>query len=228
MKRNSNMQRNVKRALERGYYVLDNGNVIGIRGYILKPYSNKFDGRLRISVVPYPGCKPRSVMVHQIAALQRFGETAFLSSAEIRHLDGNLKNNSKTNIALGTSSENQMDIPVETRTARARKAARTLRSLSSARVKKLRADRARGMKYVDLMVKYRLAKGTVSYIIRGITYNDEPGVVSLRSKIRSTKHGRAAMYTRHGCRCDKCKAWKSKSAKKYRKRSMAKTVDAPA
>ena len=59
------------------------------------------------------------VKVHRLQAYQLFGEALFAPGILVRHLDGNKKNNHADNIAIGTSSDNQLDIPEEQRVARA-------------------------------------------------------------------------------------------------------------
>ncbi len=59
-------------------------------------------------------------LLHKFVAFQLFGEKAF--NNVVRHLDGNVLNLNKNNIALGTHSENNLDKPKHKRVAAAKKA----------------------------------------------------------------------------------------------------------
>ncbi len=156
-------------AYGRGFRVLDDGSLIGIRGKVLSPGKDQngyYDASIR--------CDGRrgKVAVHQLAGYQKFGEAALAEGIEVRHLDGNPSNNSKPNIAIGTHSDNENDKTLAMKHASSMAGARKLRSLTEDQVRELRADHAGGMKYLALMSKYDLAKSTVSYIVTRRTYPD--------------------------------------------------------
>jgi hypothetical protein len=111
-----------------------------------------------------------NVPVHRVQAYQKFGEGIFQLGLEVRHLDGNPLNNAEENIGLGTHSENMMDQPRRIRVEKARVAAKARRKLTEAEVWCLREDRKNGATYDELMKKYGIAKGTVSYIVNRRTY----------------------------------------------------------
>lgn len=162
----------VKMAYEKGYRVREDGVVIGLRGRPLKPnVSSKPNSKMKITVRHPVTNRPKQVLVHLLAAYQWFGDDLFQKDIQVRHLDGNGLNNSRSNFALGTQSENMMDRPPEKRLAQARKAAKVLRSLSVSEVRELRRDRKRGYTYKDLIYKYGIAKSTVSYIVNRKTYS---------------------------------------------------------
>ena len=113
-----------------------------------------------------------NIRVNRLQAYQKFGDALF-SCDEVRHLDGNHKNNSWDNIAIGSKSDNELDKPKAVRVRSAKTAARTQRSLSDSEVRQLRRDRVNGKTYAQLMVKYGIAKSTVSYVVNRKTYRDE-------------------------------------------------------
>jgi hypothetical protein len=112
----------------------------------------------------------RFVYVHRLQAYQSFGNKIFDVNITVRHLDGDSLNNSEDNIAIGSQSDNMMDILPSNRIKHALKAAKIQRKLLEEEVKQLRLDRAGGMKYDELIEKYGISKSTVSYIINNKTY----------------------------------------------------------
>ena len=111
-----------------------------------------------------------SIPVHQLLAYQKYGALALSGMAVVRHRDSNPKNNSRTNVTIGTRSEDYYDIPKEVRAARAEKGAAVLRKLTDEQVTELRELREAGATYTELMAKYGISKSTVSYIVNGKTY----------------------------------------------------------
>lgn len=111
------------------------------------------------------------VFVHRFIAYCKFGDDLF-ESDNVRHLDGCHANNGWENIAIGSFSDNHMDKPKEVRLRSAKVAASYQRKLSDSEVHSLRRDRSNGFTYKMLCEKYGLAKSTVSYIVRSITYAD--------------------------------------------------------
>lgn len=63
-----------------------------------------------------------SIPFHKFVAYILYGEDSFKKGIEVRHLDNNVLNLKKENIALGSSSENKLDIPKEIRSQRAKHA----------------------------------------------------------------------------------------------------------
>lgn len=113
---------------------------------------------------------PTSVAVHRLQAYQKYGEILFEPRVVVRHLNGDPLDNSYDNIAIGTQRQNLLDRDPEERLTHSRKAARVLRKLSEEDRDALLSDRAAGMTYSQLVDKYHIAKSTVSYIVRGLTY----------------------------------------------------------
>ena len=97
-------------AKEKGYLVLDDGTVNGPRkknigtihnGYVF--INIKVDG------------KDKNIRAHRLQAYQKYGDKIYEKGMCVRHLDNNRLNNSISNIALGTNSDNMMDKPKEQR-----------------------------------------------------------------------------------------------------------------
>lgn len=162
-------------AFKQGYRVSEKGYIISFTGKILAGRCNNKGGYLVFNIrdknKPYKQ-QTYSVKVHKLAAYQWFGERALEKEISVRHLNGNPSDNSKQNLAIGSHSDNMMDISEEKRIARAYIAAKKLRKLSEEEVVQLREDRKNGLTYKDLMVKYHIAKGTVSYIVNRRTYDN--------------------------------------------------------
>lgn len=156
-------------AYEKGYRVTEGGVLIGLRGAPI--YATKTTKGKRAKISFYYGSSRFTVMVHRLQAYQKYGAGLYGKGLEVRHKNDCYSDNSRKNIILGTHLENIYDTPQERRRQKALAGAMARRSLSEEKVRQLRHDRARGMKYNDLMVKYGIAKGTVSLIVNRKTYS---------------------------------------------------------
>lgn len=104
-------QQRILEAIDRGYYVTEDGRLFGPRG------------QLSVSLSPkqrYPTFSTNweyvyGVPIHKFAAYMFYGKDAFSADLVVRHLDGNTMNFSKENIVLGTHSDNNLDKPSEVR-----------------------------------------------------------------------------------------------------------------
>lgn len=146
-------------AKEKGYTITPEGVVFSPKGKQVGTYGkNKymyFSFRLNGKIV--------KVYFHRYQAYLKFGNSLYEDGIMVRHLDGDLLNNSESNIELGTNSDNMLDIPKE---KRAQKSANANKKYSDDLVLEIKADRERGMSYKDLMEKYHISsKGTMSNII---------------------------------------------------------------
>lgn len=157
----------VRCAYEKGYRVLPNGKVkshlgnilncwIGTKGYFV--FSTKKDG------------KSMKTMVHQLAAYQKYGEKIFNDDLQVRHLDNDKLNNKPNNIAIGTQSQNRMDMPKAERVKLARDAGRAQSPLTEQDVLDIRERFANGATLRDITDEYGIAKSTASYIKNRKTY----------------------------------------------------------
>lgn len=159
-------------AYEKGYRVADNGSVISPSGRSLRLVKAKSNGRFHFSI-NHRGKIRGGLSVHRLAAYQKFGDKIFQEGLEVRHLDSNETNNRLENIAIGTHSDNLMDMPEAQRLHKAFRAAKKRRKLSGKEARQLRKDRENGATYKELMERYGIAKGTVSYIVNRRTYANE-------------------------------------------------------
>ena len=103
----------IKCAIEKGYYVDNNGNVFNNAG-LQRKINFKHNGYPFFTIRDNYG-KTVHILVHRLLAYQNFGDRIFKKNIVVRHLDGNPKNCTINNIAIGTQSENMYDIPKEKR-----------------------------------------------------------------------------------------------------------------
>lgn len=149
-------------ALTKGITVDEQGIAYGVKGKPLA-FRNGGAGYFQIAIKTPEGFK--NLEAHRLAAYLKFGDAMFEPRIEVRHLDGNPLNNSADNLALGTHSDNILDIPKHVRIRTATTAAKAKRKLTDHEVAELRKDRAAGWKYKDLTVKYGLVKSALTYIL---------------------------------------------------------------
>lgn len=91
----------------KGYFVDNTGNVWSKkRGKVRKLKMSNHEGYWRVS--PYHDGKARSVCVHVLICTAFWGEKP-TPLHEVRHLDGNRRNNIPENLRWGTRAENQQD-----------------------------------------------------------------------------------------------------------------------
>lgn len=158
-----NLRKAAELALSRGYCVTEDGKVFNPRGMELSLNFNK-DGYLRFTL-RLSNRKSVSCYVHKMVAFSKFGEQSFDPTLVVRHLDGNPKNNSFDNIAIGTPGENNMDKPPELRRRVALQASAKLRRFSEADVTKMREQHAAGVSYRVLARDWNTCKSTLSYML---------------------------------------------------------------
>ena len=146
-----------------GYSVDENGIVYKPNGEVQRTYINQgyewFALRVKEKVLKFA--------VHRLQAYRLYGSKMFDEGIEVRHLDGSRANNKAANIAIGTHSENMMDIPEAKRKENAAKGVAAARLVNTRYdYDAIRKDRSNGMRYKDIMEKYNISsKGTLSYII---------------------------------------------------------------
>lgn len=160
----------VRWAFRKGFRVAHDGNLVSFTGRVLKCRTNS-DGykNARIRADELIGKRgTRALKVHRLAAYQKFGEAAL--QQEVRHLNNNPGDNRPENIAFGTHSDNMMDKPREIRRKVACIATKKVTKWD-VRADDIRADRARGMRYSDLIAKYGIPKSTLSYLLNKAQYH---------------------------------------------------------
>lgn len=151
-------------AFRRGYRCVDN-QVIGLRGYPMKLYHRpKSDGvqavykNFTLSV----GSESLKVYAHHLVAWEKFGDDFLAEGIHVRHLDGDLFNNSHENIAIGTASQNQMDRPAADRR---RVSSMANKKHSDFMLNQIKEDHASGLSYKAISLKYGIPKSTASYYL---------------------------------------------------------------
>ena len=160
----SKLNENIKECSEKGYEVLENGEVKGKikilslridkKGYKSFTFRNKNGAR-------------EVVLVHRLQAYQKYGEKIFEKGIVARHLDGNSLNNSWNNIGIGTPSDNQMDRNESCRknsaTIASRKMQNNIRSYEERCL--IYEDLKNGISYSEIMNKHNISsKGTLSFM----------------------------------------------------------------
>jgi len=152
----SKKNRAILMAVEKGYKVNKEGKVFSLHSEIKLNYEKddyaQFSIRLFGEVV--------KISVHRLQCYQKYGMGIFEKGIVCRHLDGNPKNNNWHNLAIGTQSENMMDMPKEKRILNA----------SNPKYNHLEIIKdyyENGLSYGKLMKKYGIkSKGTMSNIIK--------------------------------------------------------------
>ena len=165
----------VKRAFDMGYRVREDGTVVTNTNKVRKTNVGKTctDGyNLCYFSLRFPENKTaRNVMVHKLCAYQQFGEKVFEPNVVVRHLNGVSTDNSFSNIAVGSHSDNMNDKPEELRVHQSVVAARVLRKFTYEEAMCLRQRYADGESMMSLAKESGVSKSTMSYLLRGITYS---------------------------------------------------------
>lgn len=110
-------------AKKRGYRIDENGNVFSplMKLNLMKDSMGYLFFTIRIHG------KCNKAFAHRFQAYMKYGDKMFDKGIVVRHLNGNSLDNSLINIAIGTQSDNMMDIPKELRIAHAQKAGDAVR-----------------------------------------------------------------------------------------------------
>lgn len=128
------------------------------------------DGRMRTRFKLYPDEPRRNYLVHRLVALT-FSCPVGEGRGHINHKDGDPANNRLDNLEWCTPAENNRHA-IETGIVYhvGEAGPRALRRNKDAA--DIRALRAKGMKYKDILAAYPMAKSTLSYLINGRTWRD--------------------------------------------------------
>ena len=107
MKTHNNFEfnKNELLATKRGYEITKEGVVLNKQKKPVGHYNNK--GYFRFTLKK--DNKTHFILAHRLQAYQKYGDRIYEDNILVRHLDGNCKNNSYSNIALGTNKENMLD-----------------------------------------------------------------------------------------------------------------------
>lgn len=154
-------------ALAMGYRVSQEGVTLDPAG---APVKVNLHAKTRYWTFSARGCRS-PLSVHQLAALQRYGEVA-LDSDCVRHLDGDRNNNRPENIGHGTFLENVMDMPVEQRRRMGRARNRRKRRFTDDQVRAIRRGFVEGRSLTGLQREYGCGFGSLTKIRDRVTYYD--------------------------------------------------------
>lgn len=106
-----------KYAIQKGYYVAENGDAYSCHKKLKLKLSSKICRYYCFNIRYYE--KHTTIKVHRLQAYQKFGEAIFEKGIVVRHLNGDSLDNSFNNIDIGTQSDNVMDMPLKVRVAKA-------------------------------------------------------------------------------------------------------------
>lgn len=168
----------IKKAYCDGYRITDNGNLYGKTGKQLKIVCRGKQRYPTFSISGVPNVKNKygvfGIPVHKFAAYCFYGDDIWKFDC-VRHLDGNVLNLSKSNIVLGSNSENNMD---KSRQVRSR-AARTARGSQPYRAINAKLNTSQVLKIIhsqksasSLAAEYNVSRVTIYNIKNGKTYKD--------------------------------------------------------
>lgn len=144
-----------------GYRITKEGAINNPKGETLKGYICR--GYTFLSI--RDGDNHMKVSAHRLQAYQKFGEAMFEDKILVRHLNDIGTDNRWDNIAIGTQSDNMMDMPSEKRLQKARHASSHLRKYDH---EKIRAMYNECGSYKEVMIAFDMKnKSTLHYIING-------------------------------------------------------------
>jgi hypothetical protein len=161
-------------AYRKGYRVTENGNILNPDGkeLSLSSSSGKYP---TVSVME--NTISYNVPVHRLAAYCFFGKELFRQGLLVRHLNGNVLDVRKSNIALGTYTQNSMDRPMYQRTRVASTGRQAQKRPHNARfsedeVRLIRGRREKGETLQSIATTYGVSRQTINRIVKRIAYSD--------------------------------------------------------
>lgn len=151
-------------AVKKGYTIDERGCVFK-NGKCLKLYSAK-TGYYSFGIRMF-NKQTFNISVHRFQAYFKYGDEIFEKGKVVRHLNNDSKDNSFSNIGIGTQQDNCLDNPKKDRVKYAINAVRVYQeSIRSKEERyKIYNDLYSGMSYNKVMAKYNISsKGTVSFM----------------------------------------------------------------
>lgn len=177
----------IELAAEQGYRAnLRTGEVFGRSGKRLKArrYAGQDYPTMRLHVRGLPK-RAYSVPVHKFVAFLIWGRAALAPGVHVRHRNGDTEKNTKSNLRLGTPSENAMDKPKSVRIATA-KAARAAQGVTPCNAKlgvgavrlildelscnTISTGRVRRGVVKNLAERFGVSRSAISLIGKGVSY----------------------------------------------------------
>jgi len=153
-------------AYEKGYRANDDGSITGIYVGNIK-LGKGTNGYLLFRI--RDGASFKTVPAHRFAAYCFFGDEIFNHEC-VRHIDGDKTNNRRSNLTLGSRSDNFQDNSEEWKTNFSMAGAKTKRKLDEEAVKEIRQLLNVGVSYRTLSEKFSVSKGTIQQIKEGKSY----------------------------------------------------------
>lgn len=162
MKELSGAAKTLKTVYNKGYRVNKNGKVKGLNIEEKRLYAGT-NGYLYFSINDKIGTG--KVPVHRLQAYQKFGKKLFEDRMEVRHLNGNIRDNSWENIGIGTHSQNMMDQPKKQRIRKSKSANKKVMDKEALEIRE-RVKTGNYETYQKLAEEYGLnSKSSIHYII---------------------------------------------------------------
>ena len=162
-------------AVKLGYKFDSNNNIISSNGKTRKLCSSKGTRGYLSFNIKYNN-KTYPIRVHKLKAYYLYGDKIFDPGIEVRHHNGNRFDFTDSNILIGTSSQNHMDISEQNRIAYAKIAASYTRRFTYGEADQIRKLNAFGISYKRLAKAYKTCKSTISNIINNKMYKS--GVIA--------------------------------------------------
>lgn len=165
-------------AHEKGYRVSDEGVFTGPKGNTLA-VKRRSNHKYPQAIITMEG-KRHNICIHRFAAYCFYGEHLFKKGIVVRHLNADVLDVSKSNLALGTYSDNELDKPKELRIENAKNAVMsrkdtrrlTMRKFTDDQAFSIKSRLAQGERGSDLAKEYNVSRETIYQIKRGETYTD--------------------------------------------------------
>ncbi len=148
-------------AYEKGYRVTKGGDLLSSKREKIGYIDTHGYERTTIRI----NSKDVVIKTHRLQAYQKYGDKLYKDCIVVRHLNGNSLNNSWDNIAIGTQSDNAMDIPKEIRIRRSINANTAQIKYPKEFVLKLREEYKVIKNYTELGRKYELPTAAIWMLI---------------------------------------------------------------
>ncbi|OZB98152.1 HNH endonuclease [Paenibacillus sp. XY044] len=171
-------QKRIVEAYNRGYRVTPEGVFLNRHGVALS-IELKSKQRYPSRQISING-KKKNYYIHRLAAYCFYGDEVFKEYIQVRHLNGNVLDISKSNLALGTCSENHHDKSPEVRKCSATKASHSRKNVTMRTLRKLTDEQAlnvkmllhQGVDCVTISKMYKVSDETIRQIKNGLTYKE--------------------------------------------------------
>ncbi len=159
---------NEKLAIEKGYKVTNDGILLNAKNKAIGSLDSS--GYQRVTL-KFNGKRP-VIYTHRLQAYQKYGEAVYSKGIVVRHLDGDKRNNSIDNIAIGTNRDNVMDRPAEERIRHANKATKKTIKYNRDEVVDFHNNNGKVSKLT--MEHFNISSsGTLHYILNKRKFNDK-------------------------------------------------------